>query len=241
MVLNQKEVVSVMLSSLQAMAKIFIICAVGYACAKYPRESPYLSIETLKLLARLCNFVLIPPLIVSSIGSSISLSLLGRMGILILFSFISSLVSYTLAKTIGRGIIGSSCTPRLKVAIEVAIGSPNIIAFPLMILQTLCSQDHLKGDYDNNSDLCFAEGTSMLFVYSIGWNLVYWSYGYPLLSSLHSLTDDDQDLLNHMTLFSKISAFISSDRLVEDTKDWGLKVLLSRNMLAIYTGIFIGA
>ena len=55
-----------------------------------------------------------------------------------------------------------------------------------MVLQTLCNQVIVSADYDGDSIQCFTESSTMIFIYSIGWHLVYWSYGFPLLQSLQT-------------------------------------------------------
>ena len=62
--------------------------------------------------------------------------------------------------------------------------SPNDMALPIMILSTICDNDTINLDYGSSSKQCYTEGTSMLFVYSIGWHLIFWSYGFPILKSL---------------------------------------------------------
>ena len=235
--LSGSDVVTVMLHALAAVVTVFLVGSVGYIGALYPKHDPFLAPSSLRTLSRLTNFVLIPPIIISSIASSISTSQLSRMGILIFFSFITIGISYLLAFTLGTLIVGKTLKPRLKYALGIAIGSPNIISFPLMVIQTLCTQADLNQDYNHSSSQCFSEGTSMLFIYSIGWNLIFWSYGYPGLASLHTMTDEALPVANS---WKKMVNFLYSDDLVPETYSWARKVLLSPNMVAIYIAIFIG-
>jgi hypothetical protein len=73
---------------------------------------------------------------------------------------------------------------RLYTAISVAIASPNVVSFPLMVMDTLCKQsEQIQQDFDD-AESCFVEMTSMIFVYSIGWQAVFWGYGFPILQTL---------------------------------------------------------
>ena len=235
--MNGDGIVTVMLHALAAIVTIFLVGSVGYFGALYPERDPFLSPPALKTLSRLSNFVLIPPIIISSIASSISVNKLSRMGILIFFSFITISLSYILAFTLGRYIVGNTVKPRLKHALAIAIGSPNIVSFPLMVIQTLCTQPDLNQDYNYSSSQCFAEGTSMLFIYSIGWNFIFWSYGYPGLASLHTMSDDPIPDVNH---WYKSISFSHSEISIPELYSWVKNVLLSQNMVAIYAAIFIG-
>ena len=170
------------LNAFSAMMKIAFMSFVGVFFAKYPRKKPILTIEFIQTLSKLSTNVFIPCLIVTSLGSGVNQDLLSRIGILILFCLIINGLSYTLAYTVGRCLHGTS--DNLFTAMTVAIGSPNDMALPLMILSTICENDIINHDYDYNSKQCYAAGGSMLFVYSIGWHVMFWSYGFPLLKML---------------------------------------------------------
>ena len=235
--MNGDGIVTVMLHALAAIVTIFLVGSIGYFGALYPERDPFLSPQALKTLSRLSNCVLIPPIIIYSIASSISVNKLSRMGILVFFSIITISLSYVLAFTLGRYIIGNTVKPRLQHALTIAIGSPNIVSFPLMVIQTLCTQPDLNQDYSNSSSQCFAEGTSMLFIYSIGWNLIFWSYGYPGLASLHTMTDEPS---SEIKSWYQLIDFTHSELSIPEIFTWIKHVLFSQNMVAIYVAIFIG-
>ena len=193
-------IAQIMLNSFAAMTKVFIVASVGFISALYPRNDPYLSSQALKYVSKISNNICLPALIISSIGSGLSFALLSRMGILILFSMFTSMTSYFLAATIGKWIDNNSS---LYISIYVAIASPNIVSLPLMVLQTLCNQSIVNADYDGDSIQCFTESSTMIFIYSIGWHLVYWSYGFPLLQSLQTR------YLSHSTKAKNISLKVS--------------------------------
>jgi predicted permease len=236
-----------MLDAFGAMTKVAIVAGVGYSCALFPRANPYLSPEALKYISKLSNDVFLPALIITSIGLGLSVELLSRMGILVLFSIFTSIFSYFLAATVGKLIDGN--LSNLYVAIYVAIASPNIISLPLMILQTLCGQNILNSDYNGDSSKCFADASSMVFIYSIGWHIVFWSYGFPLLQSLDAVQiQSDNRIIQTPSLISLIiSGNISFQNLLERSVSnraaihkWIEEVVLSRLMISIYIGIFIG-
>ena len=215
----------VALNALSAMAKIFLISCVGVFCSKYPAESPLLPPASLRTLSRLSNLVLLPALIVVSLGSALSQQLVLRFMVLILFCLLTNLVSYAIAYTLGFWLFESD--RELFVAASVAIGSPNAISFPLMLMQTLCEQQLVNSDYEKNSTKCMAEANSMLFVYSIGWHLMFWSYGFPMLKTLSA---------------SGASAAAQGRQLnsIHAVSKWFQQTLFSPSMLAIYVGLLVG-
>jgi len=165
-----------------AMGRIFLVSIIGYVSALYPKENPLLAPSTVKILSRLSNVLFLPCLIVYSLGSGLSLTLFSEMSILIPFCFLNEAIAYTIACTIGRII--QEDDKELYTAVSVAIGSPNVISFPLMIMETLCKQsEQVRGDFLDDKT-CFVESTSMLFVYSIAWHFVFWGFGYPRLQTL---------------------------------------------------------
>jgi len=77
---TREAIVSVLFTSFSAMAKISIVSAVGFMCAKYPQNEPLLPLTALKYLSRISNIIFLPSLIVDSLGSSLSFALLQRIG-----------------------------------------------------------------------------------------------------------------------------------------------------------------
>ena len=173
---------TISLTALMAMGRIFLVSLVGYFCALYPKSDPLLSPQTVKILSRISNMLFLPCLIVYSLGSGLSLKLFSEMSIMIPFCFLNEAIAYAIAFTIGRVI--QEDDKELSTAVSVAIGSPNVISFPLMVMETLCKQsEQVKGDFVD-SETCFVEATSTLFVYSIAWHFVFWGFGYPRLQTL---------------------------------------------------------
>lgn len=61
---------------------------------------------------------------------------------------------------------------------------------PLLVMQTMCESTVVNKDYSNDPKECFQEATAMMFVFSIGWHIVFWSYGYGQLASLHHVQNE---------------------------------------------------
>jgi hypothetical protein len=96
------QIYSVILLSFYATVKIFIISAVGMALAFYPKGDPILPTSALRYLARLTNLVLLPCLVLYSLGSTVTIPLLRQIGIVIPFGMVIDSISYLLAYTLGK-------------------------------------------------------------------------------------------------------------------------------------------
>jgi len=167
------------------MGRIFLLSMVGYTAAIYPKSAPILPPATVKILSRISNLLFLPALIIAALGKGLTAPLFARMSIIIPFCFLNEIVAYGIAFTLGRLLHEDNV--RLYTAVSVAIGSPNVVSFPLMIMDTLCKQSQeINQDYESTEE-CFIEATSMIFVYSIGWQFVFWGYGFPKLQTLVAL------------------------------------------------------
>ena len=239
--LDDAAIKSVALVSLSAMVKIFLISLVGIICSKFPREAPLLPVAALKMLSRLSNLVLLPALIIVSLGSALSLAMVRRMAILILFCVLTNLVSYSIAFTLGAYIFEKK-NRDLFTAASVAIGSPNAISFPLMLMQTLCEQPLVNAQYMGNSSQCMAEANSMLFVFSIGWHIMFWSYGFPMLETLSQVGSLLQGVAGSKgaPATQSMSSVVQMATMVTSLRRWAQQTLLSSSMVAIYIGLIIG-
>ena len=219
---------SVILNSLSAMAVISIIAATGYLFAFYPKKEPYLCTSALKYASIISNNICLPALIISSLGSSLSINLLSRMGILLLFSFMTGVTSYTIGGTLGKFI--DQDISNMFLPIYVAIGSPNIVSLPLIVLSTLCQQSMISSYFNGSQSQCFTEASSMVFVYSIGWHIIYWSYGYPILKTLN----DDASLgpTTPLVTHSSLQQSQQSSTATKDSSNFIRPPLLRKKSLA---------
>ncbi|CAN0434349.1 unnamed protein product, partial [Ectocarpus fasciculatus] len=132
----------------------------------------------LRNFSRLFTFILYPALIVVSLGSSLSPQLMGEYIILIPFCFVNMLTSYVGFRLL---VPVHQEGAALRTASLASAMSPNVISIPLMRLQSLCDLSLENRDYGGESNDCFDNGTSVLFVYTIGFNLLYWAVLYPIL------------------------------------------------------------
>jgi hypothetical protein len=260
MVLQGSAILNVMVNSLGAMAKVAIVSAIGYACALFPRHDPFFSTVGLRIVSRLSNFVFLPALIIASLGATLSVDLLGRMGILVMFSFFTSVVSYMLGSTLGKFILNfnipseeEALDVHMNIPIYVSIGSPNIVSLPLMVLQTLCESQLVNAEYGGDRMLCFQDAGSMLFVFSIAWHLVFWGYGYQMLKGLKESADHkgfdqvNSDIMSPKSapsLSSLSTGWTEASSLIQRAqvvlKDWITNVMFSPLLLSIYLGVTVG-
>ena len=140
MVALQSEVVyGLAMNSFQAMLKVFIVCFVGFLAAKYPRGSPLLTKPALQVVSKLSTYIFIPCLTMSSLGSSLSFPMLQKIGFIVLCSPFVTVVSQLMMR-LCSGMMDASTNDALLKVIYVAVGFPNTISLPIMILQTLCEQ-----------------------------------------------------------------------------------------------------
>lgn len=121
-----------------------------------------------------------------------------------------------------------------------------------MVMQTLCEDDRVNAEFAHNSSVCFQEASSMMFVYSIAWFLMFWSYGFPLLKSLsNDHIKNKERAIEVVVVPAQQSVPITNrwDKNVIDyvhriggtfSLEWMKSVLLSPSMVAIFIGLFIG-
>lgn len=248
--------VLIALNAFAAMAKIALMSLVGITLAKYPKDGPIMNVSFLQSLSRLSNNVFVPCLILTSLGSGVNAALLSRIGVLIIFCVIVNLISFTFGHTLGW-ILHQRRNDDMFIALTVAIGSPNAISLPIMVLQTMCENDIVNKDYQSNATMCYSEGSSMLFVYSIGWHLMFWSYGFPMLKALkekhmdalmreqsgHPSSTAILPVADHLCETGRMSrvwsTLASSRPKFAQFVKWGRSVLFTPAMMAIIGGIVI--
>ena len=219
----------IMLTASKAMFKIFLVVSAGILGSK----AGILQQTSLSLIAKLSNNLLLPCLIVSSLGVAISVESLQRLSVMVLFSFIVNCVSYFSVKLIGRYIMGTSDKILLS-ALTVAASSPNCIALPLLVCSTLCEQNNVNLEYQSNSATCFTDAKAMIFVYAIGWHTLFWSFGMSRLSELQTMNNDDPEIFN----YNPIVIFKTFNWL--DTFKFFQVVFFTPTILATLLGISIG-
>lgn len=261
---NSSAVVSVMLNAISSMATVSLVSLVAVLCALYPKDDPLISPTFLRQVARLSSMVFLPALMIYVLGSGLSLKIISQLFILLPFAFVISIVSFIIAHTVGKLIIPED-TP-LRSGLIVCCCMPNATSLPIMILQSACKQPAVNEDYDSDQNECETAALSMLFVYGIGWNIMFWAFArYELERCSKQMPID---LSSKLTMRGKGLMAANSPAAVSDPLDDGdeLKVVsdseaesvagseagrlslrekfeaffLSPPMLGIYIGILIG-
>ena len=172
-----------MLTAFGAMAKIFIVSAIGVYIATTPKGDPVFPPSCMKQISRVSNTVFLPYLIVYSMASAINGEILAKGCVLILFSAGANIFGIWLAgkfewihddRDFGR-------------VVTIACGTPNQLSLPIMVLTSMCGSSLVNEDYGGDAATCSNEAMSLLFVYAIGFSLVFWGYGFNVLQNLKSL------------------------------------------------------
>ena len=132
--MGSSTIKNIIVTTLLALLKIVIISIAGILCAIYPKNDPLLSQAALKYLSRLSNLLFLPCLVVASLGSALSPSILRRIGIMIPFGLVIICISYMIVNTLGT--LMHEKDARLFRAVAIAVGSPNAVSFPLLVMET---------------------------------------------------------------------------------------------------------
>lgn len=74
--------------------------------------------------------------------------------------------------------------PRLAKVVEVAVGTPNQLSLPIMVMLSMCKSSVVNADFENDGDICGEVAMSYLFIYAMGFYVSFWGYGYGQLASL---------------------------------------------------------
>ena len=141
----------ILLLAFGVVAKLVIVAAIGATAAKRPRDRPILSKDAITRISRLSAAVMIPSLIVSTTGASISVKLLKETVLVVVFSLV----------TIGVGLLSMQLWGRLFVpapqrrsslwqVASLAAAFPNIVAIPLVAVVSICERRDVRADYDDD-------------------------------------------------------------------------------------------
>mmetsp|Transcript_3646 Transcript_3646/g.9266 ORF Transcript_3646/g.9266 Transcript_3646/m.9266 type:complete len:551 (+) Transcript_3646:171-1823(+) len=181
---------SVIIASGSAVAKVFVIGAIGYVSAKRPRPVPILPPHAMDGISKMNFNLLILPLIYYTLASAVTPEKLGSLWFLAVSAVGVICLSYGVATLLEK-------LPFFRVenrtdfdALRVASAFPNIVALPILIFPTLCEfpvvYDAFYEGQDGSADAekiryCVDQSNAMIFVYFFGYNLVFWILGYPAL------------------------------------------------------------
>lgn len=196
--------------------------------AVYPKGDPLLPDVALRHFSRLVTLALIAPLTTYALGSSLTPQLLAEYAILIPFCLLNiafSLLIFLLLRPLHQK------DEALTTASMVATMSPNIISMPLMMLRALCELNKVNEDYGNDAEECFTDSTGMLFVYSIAFNILFWSVLYPMMidvaDKINGAVEPDEE---------SSSSWIA---VLNKTKNILSRVFTTPAMIGIYAGLFV--
>jgi len=186
-------IASVIIASSSAVAKVFVIGAIGYASANYPKGNPILPPYAMGAVSKMNFYVLALPLIYATLASSVTPEKLGPLWFVLVSGAVVICLSYGVATLLGK-------LPFFHVenkvdfdALRVAAAFPNIVSLPILIFPTLCEyavvhDAFYEGDPDTSTEVekyrsCVDQSNAMIFVYFFAWNFLYWILGYPILVS----------------------------------------------------------
>ena len=187
---NMNAVTSVMIASASAVAKVFVILAVGYVAAIRPRPIPLMPPHAINSISKMNLYLLVIPLIYSTIASSVTPEKLGSAWFVLVSAIGVICLSYGVASVLGR-------LPFFRVdnktdfdALRISAAFPNILALPILIFPTLCEYpvvyDSFYEGEDGSTDVeklrsCVDQSNAMIFIYFFAWNLMFWILGNPAL------------------------------------------------------------
>lgn len=178
--------------------------------------------------------MLIPCLTIANIGASLSLSLFLKVGTLVPIAIAVNLMSMGIGRVF-RFVHEDD--HKLFRASLLTIASPNTISMPIMVMQSLCEQPVVNADFDDDSTVCFSHSTALLFIYSIGFHLLYWGYVFPSFEQLQREAEEEGDIEDSNsslgpkpTLSQRFMSFISLFK----------HILMAPTMLSVFVGLFIG-
>jgi len=66
----------------------------------------------------------------------------------------------------------------------ITIATPNCPAFPLLFIPTLCELDLVNEQFSGSNIKCVTTSTSFIFIFIIGWYIMFWGLFYPRLVSI---------------------------------------------------------
>jgi len=100
--------------------------------------------ETIRTSSRVCALLFLPSLVVSSIGSTLTPSILLDSWQLVVAAVFTISISFALAGVLGRVFL-SAQDRRGLLPVQLAIAFPNSVTFPLLLVDALCKQDAING------------------------------------------------------------------------------------------------
>ena len=221
---------SVIQAAGSAVAKVFVIAALGYGSVFLPKENPLIPINLIGKISRFSFNLFTLSLIYTTMAKSISLDTISYLWFIVVSGFVVISTSFLTATAIER-------IPTLRIengtdfkALRIAASFPNIVALPILIFPALCeyevvyeafsSGDKSEMTSDEMYDDCVDQSNQMIFVYFFSWNLMFWTVGNQLLvsageekqeTSLHGNLNSQAEILEgHYTLKNQVVGGLKS-------------------------------
>jgi hypothetical protein len=191
------QVKSVIIAATQSVAKVYVIGAVGWMSAKYPKSHPLLT--DVASLARFSFHTLTVALVYSTVSQSISPATITQYWFCIASAAFVTALSYLLATGLApvfgirrRSRRTSKNDDEEFVALRIAVTYPNIVALPILIFPSLCEYPIVYQGYftipDETTETtftllqqCIQESNTMIFTYFFCWSVLFWMHAYPAL------------------------------------------------------------
>jgi hypothetical protein len=227
-------VITVMIASASAVAKVFVILAIGYISAKRPRPIPLMPPNAIDSISKLNFYLLVIPLIYATIASSVTPQKIGSAWFVLVSAIVSICIFYCISTLLNM-------LPFFKVenktdfdALRISSAFVNVLALPILLFPTLCEfpivyESFYEGGEDGSTEAerlrsCIDESNAMIFVYFFAWNLMFWLLGNPALIaagtkrreiadaarelhlSVSSVNDDDAEATDHHIDGTEVSA-----------------------------------
>ena len=174
--------------SVAVVLKLFVVAGVGAAAARQGIFPPF----ALKSLSQVSATYLIPCLIVFTVGSATNVEVLRESFRMLAGGVTAMAASAIFSKMWGAVALSSVQRDSFmwKIA-SIASAFPNIVAFPLVVVKTLCEQSSVNGEFAGSSEndtsaseRCFATGGAYIFVNSAAWSIIFFTFGVAALKSI---------------------------------------------------------
>ena len=156
----------IFLASFGAMTHVFLVSFVGYiaaiVCPKRTPNTPLLPPEALRLFARMSIGVFAPALTLYSTSRRMDAELLSASAILAMWSLVQNVIGFNVAKLF-RGFHEDA---RLGRCIEVAVGTPNQLSLPIMVLLAMCKSDLVNAEFGGDAEECSSVSVGRTNIYT---------------------------------------------------------------------------
>eukprot|EP00041_Stephanoeca_diplocostata_P036912 m.1368169 g.1368169 ORF g.1368169 m.1368169 type:complete len:572 (-) comp24954_c1_seq8:4114-5829(-) len=159
----------VLLTTFQTLGAYILLCALGAILAKYPKRSPMLPRIVLQPLGRLSMQILLPALLITTLGKQLSIEVLKDSYPIFFWSIAMQFVGFMIAQALQFVV---HVPKNLQQVFTCAIVYGNCGSLPLVVVETLSRQEPLATD-----EKALEKLTTFIFLYLVGWLLSFWSGG----------------------------------------------------------------